>query len=65
MSRAGAAQVNPADHVPTTFFELAKIAYVDGLLVTRNQSKLHLFFFCHKCRSLTNGWQAGGRHRSE
>lgn len=26
MSRAGAAQVNPAGHVPTTFFELAKIA---------------------------------------
>ena len=24
MSRAGTAQVNPAGHVPTTFFELAK-----------------------------------------
>ncbi len=29
MSRAVAAQVNPAGHVPTTFFELAKIAYVE------------------------------------
>ena len=26
MSRASASQVNPTSHVPTTFFELAKIA---------------------------------------
>lgn len=29
MSRTDASRVNPASYVPTTFFELAKIAYVE------------------------------------